>query len=164
MADESSPPKVDPGLAAEIVRSYVARNSTPVDQLGGLIATVHHTLSCLGQGAPASLPEALMPAVPVRRSVQPDYVVCLECGFRGRMLRRHLRVAHALDPAAYRTRWKLSADHPLTAPAYSEQRATMAKQIGLGRTRQVADVPPPSTGETPAASPGRGRPRRQTAS
>lgn len=164
MADDSSPPKVDPGLVTEIVSSYLAKNSIPVDQLGGLIATVHHTLSGLDRGAPASLPEALMPAVPIRRSVQPDYVVCLECGLRGRTLRRHLRVRHGLDAAAYRARWKLPLDHALTAPAYSAQRAMMAKQTGLGRTRQDADVPPPSTGETPAAPPRRGRPRRQIAS
>jgi predicted transcriptional regulator len=77
--------------------------------------------------------QTLVPAVSVRRSVQPDYVVCLECGYRARVLRRHLRVAHDLEVADYRTRWKLPADHPITAPAYSERRSTMAKQIGLGR-------------------------------
>lgn len=130
MADESSGQKLDPGLVAEIVRSYVAKNSIGVDQIGGLIATVHRTLSSLGANAPVPAKEALTPAVPVRRSVEPDYVVCLECGFRAQILRRHLRTAHGLEPAAYRTRWKLATDHPLTAPAYSAQRATMAKAIG----------------------------------
>ncbi|HEY3794703.1 MAG TPA: MucR family transcriptional regulator [Bradyrhizobium sp.] len=164
MADARSPLKVDPGLIAEIVTSYVGKNPIGIDQIGSLIASVHRTLSGLGNRAPVPPPGPLAPAVPIRRSVRPDYVVCLECGFRGLMLRRHLRVAHGLDPVAYRTRWKLSADHPLTAPAYSEQRSTMAKQIGLGRTRQEADVPPPSTGETPPAPPRRGRPRRPAAS
>ena len=135
MAEGSSSQNVDPHLVAEIVSSYVAKNSIEVDQLGGLIATVHRTLSGLGTNtaAPPVTPEKLAPAVPIRRSVQPDYVVCLECGFRAVTLRRHLRVAHGLDPAAYRVRWKLATDHALTAPAYSERRSAMAKQLGLGR-------------------------------
>jgi predicted transcriptional regulator len=164
MADDSSPLKVDPGLIGEIVSSYVGKNPIGIDQIGSLIASVHRTLSGLGNRAPVPPPGPLAPAVPIRRSVRPDYVVCLECGFRGLILRRHLRVAHGLDPAAYRTRWKLSADHPITAPVYAERRSTMAKQIGLGRPRQEADVPPLSTGEPPAAPTRRGRPRRRPAS
>jgi predicted transcriptional regulator len=137
MADDSRAQKVDPSLAAEIVRSYVGQNSIGVDQIGGLIATVHRTLSGLGANAPMPATETLTPAVPIRRSVQPDHVVCLECGFRGKMLRRHLRDAHGLEPAAYRVRWKLPVGHPIIAPAYSERRSTMAKQIGLGRAREA---------------------------
>ena len=144
MADDGSAQKVDPSLVAEIVSSYVAQNSIAIDQVAGLIATVHRTLSGLGTNAPAPLAEALTPAVPIRRSVQPDHVVCLECGFRGQMLRRHLRVVHGLEPAAYRTRWKLSADHPITAPLYAERRSTMAKDLGLGRKEQEAAVAPPA--------------------
>src|SRR5271163_4971591 len=129
MADDSSAQKVDPSLVAEIVRGYVAKNSIGVDQIGGLITTVHRTLSGLGTNAPApAAVEALTPAVPIRRSVQPDYAVCLDCGFRGQILRRHLRVAHGLEPAAYRARWKLVTDHPLVAPAYSARRSEMAKE------------------------------------
>src|SRR5437868_14198543 len=109
MADESTAQMVDLSLVAEIVRSYVAQNSIGVDQVAGLIATVHRSLSGLGKSAPASAP--LVPAVPIRRSVQRDYVACLECGFCSQMLRRHLRVTHGLAPAAYRARWKLAADH-----------------------------------------------------
>jgi predicted transcriptional regulator len=76
--------------------------------------------------------------VPVRRSVQPEYVVCLECGFRGLTLRRHLRVAHDLNPAAYYARWRLPADYPITAPAYSARRSAMAKKLGLGRDPRAA--------------------------
>ena len=155
MADERSGQKIDPGLVAEIVRVYVANNIVGVDQIAGLIATVQRTLSGLGTNAPAPPAKALTPAVPIRRSVQPDYVVCLECGFRARTLRRHLRTAHGLDPGSYRTRWKLAADHPLTAPAYSVQRATMAKAIGLGRKRDAV--------EEPAAPKRRGRARRSPA-
>jgi predicted transcriptional regulator len=137
MSDQSTAQKVDPNLVAQIVRSYVAQNSIGVDQVGGLIVMVHRSLSDLGNNTPA--PAELVPAVPVRRSVQREYVVCLECGFRGQMLRRHLR-EHGFDPEQYRARWKLSADHPITAPGYSERRSTMAKQTGLGRK---AEVPPP---------------------
>jgi predicted transcriptional regulator len=142
MANDSSPQKVDPSLVAEIVSSYVAQNSIGVDQVAGLIATVHRSLSSLGESAPA--PVALVPAVPIRRSVERDHVVCLECGFRGQMLRRHLRVAHGLDPSAYRVRWKLPAGHPITAPVYSTRRSTMAKGIGLGRRAQEAAVSTPA--------------------
>jgi predicted transcriptional regulator len=143
MADDNSVPRVDPHLVADIVRGYVTKNSVAVDQLGGLITTVHQTLSGLGTNttAPTSAPEKLTPAVSIRRSVQRDYVVCLECGVRGKTLRRHLRTTHGLEPAVYRARWKLPADYPLTAPAYSEHRAAMAKQLGLGRKRAEAEAP-----------------------
>ena len=144
MAEDRSSQSVDTQLVAEIVSSYVAKNRIPADQLGGLIATVHQTLSGLGTNTTAttSAPEKLTPAVPIRRSVQPEYVVCLECGFRGITLRRHLQAAHGLEPAAYRARWKLATNHALTAPAYSERRSTMAKQLGFGRKR--AEVEPPA--------------------
>src|SRR6266481_3684964 len=105
MADESAAEMVDLNLVAEIVRSYVAQNSVDVDQVAGLIATVHRSLSGLVQSAPASAPAPLVPAVPIRRSVQRDHVVCLECGYHGQVLRRHLSVAHGLEPADYRARW-----------------------------------------------------------
>ncbi len=136
MADTRRPTVIDPHLVAEIVRSYVGHNSIATDQIGALIVAVHQALSTLGTTAPAPLPASLMPAVPVRQSVRPDYVVCLECGFRGLMLRRHLRDAHNLQPAGYRARWKLAPDHPLTAPNYSAQRSAMAKQLGFGRRRR----------------------------
>jgi predicted transcriptional regulator len=163
MADDSSAQKVDPNLVAEIVRSYVGQNSIGFDQIGGLIATVHRTLSGLGTNTPVLATEALTPAVSIRRSVRHEHVVCLECGFRGLMLRRHLRNAHGLEPAAYRVRWKLPADHPIIAPAYSERRSTLAKQIGLGRPREA--VVPTSSPEVivpPARRRGR-KPRTATA-
>src|SRR6202158_1612096 len=150
MVKESTQQAVDLSLVAQIVRSYVAQNTIGIDQLAGLIAEVHRSLSGLGQRASAPAPPA--PAVPIRRSVQHEHVVCLECGYRGRVLRRHLRVAHGLEPAEYRVRWRLPPDHPITAPAYSERRSTMAKQIGLGRKSQEAVV---STPEVVAAPPQR---------
>jgi predicted transcriptional regulator len=159
MAEGGGSQKVDPNLVAEIVSSYVGKNSVAIDQLGGLIATVHHTLSVLGTdvAAPAFAEEKLSPAVPIRRSVQRDHVVCLECGFHAKTLRRHLRVAHGLDPAAYRSRWNLPVNHPLTAPSYSAQRSAMAKQLGLGRSPAAVSPPPALTGTR------RGRPRRPAA-
>ena len=151
MAETGRAQHVDPGLVAEIVRSYVAKNSVAVDQLRNLIATVQRALSSLGEDEPAPVP--LAPAVPIRRSVRPDYVVCLECGFHAQILRRHLRVQHGLSVAEYRVRWNLSPDHPVTAPAYSSSRAVMARQIGLGRRRVVIETSP--------EPPPRRRPRRR---
>src|SRR6516165_3840097 len=142
MAQESAAHKVDPSLIADIVQSYVAKNTVAVDQLASLITTVHQALSGLGTAPPLAA-EALVPAGPIRRSVQQDHVVCLECGFRGLTLRRHLRVRHGLEVSAYRARWKLAPDHPVTAPGYSEQRSAVAKQLGLGRRRILAPEPPP---------------------
>jgi predicted transcriptional regulator len=162
MVKESTPQAVDLSLVARIVRSYVAQNTIGIDQLAGLIAEVHRSLSGLGQSAPASAPAPLMPAVPIRRSVQRDHVICLECGYHAQMLRRHLRIAHDLEVADYRTRWKLPADHPITAPAYSERRSSMAKQIGLGRKPQEAVVSAPEVVAAPPQRRGR-KPRSPAA-
>ena len=124
-----------------IVSSYVRRHQLGPDQLIGLIAAVHRALAVLGLGPPP-LEKPPEPAVPIRRSVQRDYVVCLECGFRGQALRRHLWVQHELEVAEYRTRWNLPSDHPVTAPAYSARRSALAKQIGLGRPRAPVEPPP----------------------
>jgi predicted transcriptional regulator len=148
MADASTAQTVELSLVAWIVHSYVAQNTIGIDQLASLISTVHRSLSGLGKsaGKSAPAPAPLVPAVSIRRSVQRDRVVCLECGFLSQMLRRHIRVAHGLEPAGYRVRWELPADHPITAPAYSERRSTLAKRIGLGRIPQeaVASTPTPA--------------------
>jgi predicted transcriptional regulator len=156
MAEQDSPPEVDLFLVARIVGSYVRNHKIGADQLAGLIVEVHRALASLGRAAPVQ--ELPKPAVPIRRSVQRDYVVCLECGYRARMLRRHLRVAHGLEIADYRARWRLPADHPLTAPSYSARRSAMAKEIGLGR-RAAAEPSPPATEQPVARRRGR-RPRR----
>jgi predicted transcriptional regulator len=160
MVNEGAPQAVDLFLVARIVRSYVAQNIIGIDQLASLISTVHRSLSGLGKSAPT--PGPLVPAVPIRRSVQRDRVVCLECGYRGQVLRRHIRVAHGLEPAQYRVRWKLPPDHPITAPAYSERRSTMAKQIGLGGKPQKAVVSTPEVVAAPPKRRGR-KPRLATA-
>ena len=110
------------------------------------------------------MPGPLVPAVSIGRSMQRDRVVCLECGFLSQMLRRHIRVAHGLEPAGYRVRWKLPADHPITAPAYSERRSMLAKRIGLGRRPQeaVASTPTPEVAAPPPKRRGR-KPRSAAA-
>jgi predicted transcriptional regulator len=117
----------------KIIASYVGNHTLSPDQLPALIVSVQQALRDLGKPAPVPVPRT--PAVPIRRSVQHDHVVCLECGFRGKTLRRHLGTRHGLHTAEYLRRWDLASDHPLTAPAYSEQRSSMAKQLGLGRKR-----------------------------
>jgi len=138
---------VDPRLVAQIVGRYVARNKIPADDLPNLIATIHRSLAELRQ--PAEVSEPLTPAVARNRSYGRDFVVCLECGWRGTMLRRHLTTVHALSPSDYRARWNLRDSHPLIAPGYSERRSALAKALGLGRRRQASAVasqpgtPPP---------------------
>jgi predicted transcriptional regulator len=121
------------GPVTKIIASYVGNHTVSAEQLSALIVSVDQAIRNLG--APVEPPAPRTPAVPVKRSVQQDHVVCLECGFRGKTLRRHLGTRHGLQVVEYLRRWKLPSDHPLTAPAYSEQRSTMAKELGLGRKR-----------------------------
>ena len=137
---------VDPHLTVRIVRSYVRHHRLGPDQLADLITSIHRAIGQLGQ--PPELEEIGTPAVSVRRSVRHDYVVCLDCGYRGKTLRRHISIRHGLNGDEYRQRWGLKSDHPLTAPAYSERRSTLAKALGLGRKSMKEPAPTP----TPAAS------------
>jgi len=156
MPDEQPPGSVNRELATKIVSAYVRRNQIASDQLPMLIETVHQTLWRLGALAEAVGPDRA-PAVPIRRSVTRDVVVCLECGRKGSVLRRHLTTRHGLGVDQYRSRWKLRPDHPITAPGYSERRSTMAKQIGLGqRGRGSRTMAAP---ETPTPRRRAGRPR-----
>ena len=141
---------VSPHLTAKIVRGYVRHHRLGPDQLPDLIASVHRTLGQLGQQVQAE--EVLTPAVSIRQSVRRDYVVCLECGYRGKTLRRHISVRDGLNGDEYRQRWGLRSDHPLTAPAYSEQRSTLAKELGLGRKSTTEVAPAPATAELVAAN------------
>jgi predicted transcriptional regulator len=148
---------IDPLLVAQIVRSYVAHNSIPPSELPNLIATVH--LSLIKLEAPAETP-AREPAVAINRSHGRNFVACLECGWKGQMLRRHLTTSHGLSPDDYRARWKLKDAHPLTASGYSERRSTLAKQLGLGHLRLPAEAAPQPTASAPKP---RGRPRNAPA-
>jgi predicted transcriptional regulator len=154
---------LDRELTSTIVAAYVRRNQVAADHLGALISTVHQALAGLGKPV-AELDRERIPAVPIRRSVHRDYVVCLECGWRGQMLRRHLATGHRLTVEQYRAQWKLPREHRMTAPGYSERRSGLAKQIGLGRRRRASkEQPEPVASETAAApqpqSRRRGRPR-----
>jgi len=122
------------GLSSEIVAAFVAQNSVPADELPALIRSVHGALS--GLGAPETVaPVAVRgkPAVPISRSVQPEYLVCLEDGKQLKMLKRYLRSRYGMTPEDYRRRWGLPPDYPMVAPGYAAKRSDFAKQIGLGR-------------------------------
>jgi predicted transcriptional regulator len=164
---ETPPTSTNRDLAVTVVSAYLRRNQVAADQLASLISTVHQALADLG-GPAEEAPVERTPAVSIRRSVQRDYVVCIECGWRGKMVRRHLGTAHGLSIEQYRARWSLPHDHAMTAPAYSERRSTMAKQIGLGRTREAPaeTMAVPETETAPQPSPkrrGRSRSKATTA-
>jgi predicted transcriptional regulator len=158
MADEPPSATIDRELTTNIVAAYVRRNQIGTEQLPVLISTVHQAI--VGLGKPAAETEGeRIPAVPIRRSVHRDYIVCLDCGWRGQMLRRHVTTGHGLTVEQYRARWDLPRDHPMTAPSYSERRSSLATQIGLGRHRRASrDEMGPVESETP---PPRSRRRRR---
>jgi predicted transcriptional regulator len=119
-------------LTAEVVASYVRSNPLPRSELTSIIRTVHASLAALdGEGGGKA--EPLRPAVSIRRSVQPDYLVCLDDGKKLKMLKRHLRTTYGMTPEEYRAKWGLPPDYPMVAPNYAKQRSEFAKKIGLGR-------------------------------
>lgn len=120
-------------LSAGIVSAYVAQNTVAAQALPGLIRTVHDCLAALGTAEAPQAAERLKPAVPISKSVQHDYVVCLEDGKRLKMLKRYLRSHYDMSPEDYRRKWGLPADYPMVAPAYAARRSDFAKQIGLGK-------------------------------
>lgn len=123
---------------AEIVAAYVGHNTISPDQLPTLIESVNQALTGFGP-EPAPPAPTLTPAVSVRRSVSPNKITCLECGWSGLMLKRHIMSAHEMGPEQYRTRWSLPFNYPVVAPNYASRRSELAKEIGLGkRGRQRA--------------------------
>ncbi len=126
--DEQSPELLE--HTTRIVAAHVANNPIAVTDVPGLIATVHESLAALGPEEAAPRPE---PAVPIKQSVKPEYIVCLDDGKKLKMLKRHLRTAYNLSPAEYRERWGLPRDYPMVAPNYAATRSELAKKIGLGR-------------------------------
>lgn len=119
-------------LTAEIVAAHVSKNTVVVGELPHLIQQVYMSLSHVGREQPAA--QRPQPAVPVKKSVTPDYIVCLEDGRKLKMLKRHLKTAYNMSPEEYRDRWGLPPDYPMVAPNYAVQRSELAKQIGLGTT------------------------------
>jgi predicted transcriptional regulator len=126
-------------LAADVVAAYVSNNPVPKSDLPDLILAVHSSLARLGSEPERALPqaEAKPPAVPIRKSVTPDYLICLEDGKRFKSTRRHLRL-HGLTPEQYREKWKLRSDYPMVAPNYAAQRSALATKMGLGQKRRKA--------------------------
>ena len=142
---DASTNSAEPGsmlaLTAKIVAAYVSKNSTPGSDLPALINSVFQSLAGITTG-PAAVPEAApTPAVPVKKSVFADHIVCLEDGKKLKMMKRHLMTSYGLTPEAYRERWKLPPDYPMVAPAYAEKRSALAKSIGLGRKPSGAVAP-----------------------
>ncbi|MFP6697482.1 MAG: MucR family transcriptional regulator [Alphaproteobacteria bacterium] len=121
-------------LTADIVASHVSNNGVPVSELPQLIQQVYTTLAELGKEVPP-VAEKPQPAVPIRKSITPDYIICLEDGKKLKMLKRHLKTAYDMTPDQYRERWGLASDYPMVAPNYAEQRRDLAKKIGLGTSR-----------------------------
>jgi predicted transcriptional regulator len=135
MEDQDNIAETLVSLTADIVSAHVSNNSVAVNDLPQLIQNIHTALAGLGQTAKAPEPKQ-EPAVSIRASIKPDFVVCLEDGLKMKMLKRHLMTDHGMTPDEYRTKWGLGADYPMVAPNYAEQRRTLAKNIGLGTKRR----------------------------
>jgi len=123
-------------LAADIVSAYVSNNSVPSGDLPALISDVHSALMRV-TGGPIEIPvEAPKPAVPLKKSVTPDYIICLEDGKKFKSLKRHLRTQYNMTPEQYREKWGLPSDYPMVAPNYAKARSELAKEMGLGQQRR----------------------------
>jgi predicted transcriptional regulator len=138
-SDSTSPFVLE--YAAQIVSAHVSNNSVQSSDLPSLIQQVYAALTTLGS-APAQAAERPEPAVPLKKSVFPDYIVCLEDGKKLKMLKRHLMTSYNLTPDAYRERWGLPSSYPMVAPSYAERRSALAKSIGLGHKRKVDSEAP----------------------
>ena len=123
-------------LTAQIVSAYVSNNSVPAGDLSSLINQVHSALSRVSGGQGEAAAEPLRPAISVKKSVTPDYIVCLEDGKKFKSLKRHLRTQYSMTPETYREKWGLPADYPMVAPNYAAARSQLAKQMGLGQQRR----------------------------
>ncbi len=117
-------------LTTKVVAAHLSNNAIAATDVPGLIVTVHQTFATLGPEEPAPKPE---PAVSIKQSIKPEYIVCLEDGKKLKMLKRHLKTAYNMTPAEYRERWGLPRDYPMVAPNYAKTRSALAKKIGLGR-------------------------------
>ncbi len=148
MAENSSTQAIL-GLTAQIVSAHVSNNVVSRDALPELITQVYNTL--ISAGAEPVEPEKLQPAVPIKKSVFPEYIVCLEDGKKLKMLKRHLQTSYSMTPEQYRDKWSLPHDYPMVAPKYAEHRSELAKKIGLGRK------PAPVAAEVAPAPAKRGR-------
>jgi predicted transcriptional regulator len=126
------------GLTAQIVAAHIGKNEVAAEALPSLIQTVYRSLATAGKIEAA--PAVQEPAVPVKKSVFPEFIICLEDGKKLKMLKRHLKTSYNMTPAEYRTKWQLPADYPMVAPSYASHRSTLAKSIGLGRKKAEPEV------------------------
>jgi predicted transcriptional regulator len=126
-------------LAAEIVSAYLSNNTVASADIPALISQVHSALLRVSSGEAQSPSEPLKPAVPVKKSINPDFIVCLEDGKKFKSLKRHLRTQYNMTPEQYRDKWSLPADYPMVAPNYAAARSQLAKQMGLGQQRRRRD-------------------------
>jgi predicted transcriptional regulator len=135
-ASNGHPAKADELIkfASEIVAAYVSNNPTPISELPGMIRSIHATLGSLAGAGNTEIVTTQKPAIAVKKSVTPEYIVCLEDGKKLKMLKRYLRSRYGLSPEEYRSKWGLAADYPMVAPNYAAQRSEFAKRIGLGRS------------------------------
>lgn len=120
-------------MTADIVSAYVGNNTVAASELPGLIASIHAALSQVSSDVVEAPPEPKEPAVPVRKSITPDYLICLEDGRKFKSLKRHLRTRYDMSPEEYRAKWSLPKDYPMVAPNYAKARSDLAKQMGLGQ-------------------------------
>lgn len=120
-------------MTADIVSAYVSNNTLPADGVPALIASIHATLSSVSTGVVETVAEVKDPAVPVRKSITPDFLICLEDGRKFKSLKRHLRTKYNMSPEEYRAKWGLAKDYPMVAPNYAKARSELAKSMGLGQ-------------------------------
>ena len=138
-------------LTAQLVATFVARNTVSLSDMPALIGTVYSALSSIG-GIPVVVAEHKAPAVSVRKSITPDYLICLEDGKRFKSLKRHLRTKYDLTPEKYRAKWDLPATYPMVAPAYSATRSALAKEMGLGSAGGKVKATPAKRGRAKGGS------------
>ncbi len=143
MADDAPKPSSDDFLrmTAQMVAAYLRKNSVPTAQITEVINSVYGSLKSIDGRANAPTAAELKPAVPIKKSVTPEYIVCLEDGRKLKMLKRHLRTEYGMTPEQYRQKWGLPADYPMVAPNYAKQRSDLAKSMGLGRQRRTEAEP-----------------------
>jgi predicted transcriptional regulator len=134
MTDGASKSFID--LTANIVSAYLGNNPTPASEIPNLISQIHAALLRVSSGRSDALPEPAKPAVSVKKSINPDYLVCLEDGKRFKSLKRHLRTQYNMTPEQYRDKWNLPPDYPMVAPNYAVARSQLAKKMGLGQQRR----------------------------
>lgn len=136
-------------IVVDVVSAYVSRNPVPVAEVPNLIASVYESINSLSSPA-VPKPGEMKPAVSIKKSVTPDYIVCLEDGKKFKSLRRHLSTAFGMTPDEYRAKWNLPADYPMVAPNYREQRSALAKAAGLGRKPGAKAIDKPGTSKAAA--------------